>query len=139
MFTSRNERLKPSVERKSPFLVTDTFESLVTRFKYFYSLIIDFKLNFVTFFVKKDYNWMFTSRNVMQKPFIENKTSFIVTYAFKSFVSPFKWLYNLIIDFKLSFFTFLVKTDYNSMFTSRNVTQKPFIEKKNFFYSHLCL
>ena len=37
--------------------------------------------------------------------------SFIVTYAFKSFVSPFKWLYNLIIDFKLNFFTFLVKTD----------------------------
>ena len=33
---------------------------------------------------------MFTSRNVMQKPFIEKKTSFIVTYAFKSFIYAFK-------------------------------------------------
>ena len=47
---------KPSIEKKSPFIVTNAFVSLITRFKWFYNLIIDFKLNFLTFLVKKDYN-----------------------------------------------------------------------------------
>ncbi len=56
MFASGNVKRKPSIEKKSPFIVTRAFESLITRFKRFYDLIIDFKLNFLPFLVETDYN-----------------------------------------------------------------------------------
>ena len=133
MFVSRNVKRKPSIDKKSPFIVTHAFESLIIHFKWFYNLIIDFMLNFLTFLVKTDYNWMFTSGNMKQKPSIEKKRPFIVTHAFETLIAHFKWLYDLIINFKLNFFTFFVKTYYNWMFTSRNMKRKPSIEKKRTF------
>ena len=56
---------------------------------------------------------MFASENMKRKPSIEKKSSFIVTHAFESVITGFKWIYNLMIDFKLNFFTILVKTEYN--------------------------
>ena len=56
MFASGNVKRKPSIEKKSPFIVAHAFESLITRLKWFYNLIIDFMLNFLTFLVKTDYN-----------------------------------------------------------------------------------
>ena len=133
LFALGNMKPKPSIDKKSPFIVTNAFVSLITRFKWFYNLIIDFKFNFFTFFVKTDYNWMFSSGNMKRIPSIDQKSPFIVTNAFKSFISPFKWLYNLITYFKLNFFTFWVKTDYNWMFTSGNVKLKPSINRKSLF------
>ena len=64
MLTLGNVKLKPSIDKKSPFTVAHAYKSLITRFKWFYNLIIDFKLNFFEFFVKTDYNWMFPSGNI---------------------------------------------------------------------------
>ena len=133
MFTSRNVKRKLSIERKRTFIVTHAFESLITCLKLFYNLIIFFKMNFLTFLVKTDYIQMFVSRNVKRKPSIDKKSPFIVTHAFESLIIHFKWFYNLIIDFMLNFLTFLVKTHYNWMLTSRNMKQKPSIEKKRPF------
>ena len=109
MFSSRNVKRIPSIDKKSPFIVTNAFVSLITRFKWLYNLIIVFKLNFFTFLCKADYNWMFTSGNVKEKAFIDKKSPFIVTNAFVSLITCFKWFYNVIIDFKFNFFTFLLK------------------------------
>ena len=133
MFTLRNVKWKRSIDKKSPFIVTHGFKSLITLLKGFYNLIIDFNLYFFTFFIKTDCSWMFTSGNMKQKPSIEKKRPFIVTHAFETFIAHFKWLYDLIINFKLNFFTFFVKTDYNWMFTLRNMKRKPSIGKKSPF------
>ena len=109
MCTSKNVGLKPSFDIKRAFIVTHAFKILITRFQWFYSLIIDFKLNFFTFLVETDYNWMFTSGNVKLKPSINRKNAFIVVHAFKNLITRFKWFYNLIIDFKLNFLHFLLK------------------------------
>ena len=81
MFALENMKRKPSIGKKSPFIVTHAFESLITRFKCFYKLIIDFKLNFLTFLVKIDYIKMFASGNMKRNPFIDKKSSFIVTHT----------------------------------------------------------
>ena len=133
MFALENMKRKPSIGKKSPFIVTHAFESLITRFKWFYKLIMDFKLNFLIIFVKTEYNWMFATRNATQKPSIDKKSLFIVTHAFESLITCFKYFYSLIIDFKLNIFTFLVNKDYNWMFASRNVKRKPSIDKKSSF------
>ena len=131
MFASRNVTRKPSIDKESLVIVTHAFGSLINRFKCFYSLIIDFKLNILSFLVNKDCNWMFASRNVKRKPSIDKKSSFIVTHSFESVIIGFKWIYNLIIDFKFNFLRILVKTKYNWMFASRNVTRKPSICKES--------
>ena len=41
------------------------------------------------------------------------ESSFIVTHSFESVIIGFKWIYNLIIDFKFNFLIILVKTEYN--------------------------
>ena len=133
MFALENMKRKPSIGKKSPFIVTHAFESLITRWKWFYNRIIDFKLNFLKFLVKKDYIKMFATGNVKRKPSIDKKSSFIVTHSFESVIIGFKWIYNLIIDFKFNFLIILFKTEYNWMFTSRNVTRKPSIDNKSLF------
>ena len=77
MFSSRNVKQIPSIDKKSPFKVTNAFVSLITSFKWLYNLIIDFKFNFFEFFVQIDYNWMFPSRNVKRKPSIDKKSSLL--------------------------------------------------------------
>ena len=109
MFTSRNMKQKPSIEKKRPFILTHAFETLIAHFKWLYDLIINFKMNFFTFFVKTDYNWMFTSRNVKRKPSIEKKSPFIVTHAFESLIICLKLFYNMIIFLKWIFLHFLAK------------------------------
>ena len=133
MFASRNVTRKPSIDKESLVIVTHAFGSLINRFKCFYSLIIDFKLNILTFLVNKDYNWMFASGNVKRKPSIDKKSSFIVTHSFESVIIGFKWIYNLVIDFKFKFLRILFKTVHNWMFASRNVTRKPSIDNKSLF------
>ena len=133
MFASGNVKQKPFIEKKTSFIVTYAFKSFIYAFKWSYNLIIDFKLNFSTFLVKTDYNWMFRSKNVKRMPSMDKKSPFIVTNAFISLITRFKWFYNLIIDFKFNFFTFFVKTDYNWLFTSGNVERKPSIVKKRSF------
>ena len=91
MFTLENMKQKPSIEKKRPFIVTHAFETLIAQFKWLYDLIINFKLNFFTFFVKTDYNWMFSSGNMKRIPSIDKKIPFIVTNAFISLITRFKW------------------------------------------------